>query len=67
VGLEPGEFADRLNPRAAELPFLRCAECGTVSPDALGWRGHRAGELDPDDEPEVLVFCPDCAERELGG
>jgi hypothetical protein len=66
VGLDPGEFADRLDPRAAQLPFLRCVECGTVSPDGQGWRAFVGGELDPDDVAEVLVFCPDCAAAEIG-
>jgi hypothetical protein len=27
----------------------------------------RVGEIDPDDTPEFVTFCPDCAEREFGG
>jgi hypothetical protein len=46
---------------------LRCGECGVLSDDrARGWRAVRAGEIDPDDTPELLVFCLDCSEREFG-
>ena len=51
--------------------LLRCVECGAGS-DALarGWRAYLAPEDDEpeDDDPEdeLLVFCPECAEREFG-
>jgi hypothetical protein len=34
-------------------------------PRAYGWRAYIGGGLDPDDEPEALVLCPGCAEREF--
>jgi hypothetical protein len=33
---------------------------------ARGRRAVRAGEIDPDDAPELLVCCRDCALREFG-
>jgi hypothetical protein len=45
---------------------LRCVQCGDVDRSGRGWVACIAEVLDPDDEPEVFVFCPDCAERELG-
>jgi hypothetical protein len=34
---------------------------------ATGWRPYRAGDVDEDDrEAEILMFCPDCTEREFG-
>jgi hypothetical protein len=45
---------------------LRCCECGVLSDEAArGWRAYVGGVLDPDDEPKVLVFCPDCDAREF--
>jgi hypothetical protein len=46
---------------------LCCCECGVLSDDrARGWRAVRAGEIDPDDDPEVLLFCAECASSEFG-
>jgi hypothetical protein len=39
---------------------LECLECETSSEACAGWRAY----LGPDDQ--VLVYCGDCAERELG-
>ena len=43
---------------------LQCVECGRVSGEnERGWTAHVT-----DDEPEeVVVFCPECDEREFGG
>jgi hypothetical protein len=45
---------------------LTCAECGREQ--RAGERGGRAYlTVDETDEPEeVVVYCPDCAEREFG-
>jgi hypothetical protein len=47
---------------------LRCRECGSESEGlARGWRAYLAPELDDDHgEMEVLMFCPQCAQREFG-
>ena len=41
---------------------LQCEECGRVSRESeRGWTAHLT-----DDEPEeVVVFCPECDEREF--
>ena len=63
VGLEAWVSASWLGQTGT---LLRCVESGPGS-DALArdWRAYLAPE---DDEPEdeLLVFCPDCAEREFG-
>jgi DNA-directed RNA polymerase subunit RPC12/RpoP len=44
---------------------LRCAECGReAEDDTRGWRGLHGREY-PEDQPETLVFCPECWEREF--
>ncbi len=56
-------MTDRPSPRKEKL---RCAECGRESDDqARGWRARHGREY-PHDQPETLVFCPECAEREFG-
>jgi hypothetical protein len=46
---------------------LECVECGTLSTvNASGWRGYRTDEPETDDLPELLFYCPSCAEREFG-
>jgi hypothetical protein len=43
---------------------VRCSECGaTAREGADGWRAYVVGGYDGEDV-EVVVFCPDCAERE---
>ena len=43
---------------------VRCSECGTAAREgAEGWRAYVVGGFDGEDG-EVVVFCPDCAERE---
>jgi DNA-directed RNA polymerase subunit RPC12/RpoP len=45
---------------------VRCVECGEVaSGPATGWKAYLAGGFE-DDPLEVVVFCPECAFRELG-
>jgi hypothetical protein len=52
-------------PDPAEPPrTLRCQECPATSADgrALGW----VAFLTRDDPPEIIIYCPICAEREFG-
>jgi hypothetical protein len=65
--VDADELARRLGPRKPNpLPWLQCTECGRWSDDeARGWRLCRVGEIDPDDTPDLVTFCPDCAEREF--
>ena len=45
---------------------LTCAECGVESVDeAAGWRAYFHRDVETNDPPEVLVFCPGCDEREF--
>lgn len=39
---------------------LECLECQAETEGGHGWKAY----LGPDDQ--VLVYCPDCAEREFG-
>jgi hypothetical protein len=45
---------------------VRCIECGELAPGpATGWKAYLSGGFEA--EPvEVVVFCPQCAFRELG-
>jgi hypothetical protein len=48
---------------------MRCQECGTVADgQARGWRAYRCdlGHEYELDEPELVFYCPACAEREFG-
>jgi hypothetical protein len=46
--------------------IIRCKECDVESDElAAGWRAFLAGDFDEDEE-EVVLFCPDCAEHEFG-
>jgi hypothetical protein len=48
---------------------VRCQECGReaeVEAHAAGWVAYRVDLPDDPDEPEVIVFCPECARREFG-
>jgi hypothetical protein len=49
---------------------MTCVECGAVADEgADGWRGYRtdlAESADDDTVPAVMVYCPECAEREFG-
>ena len=54
--------------RTLEDLDVRCIECGRVAAkEARGWRAYIVD--DPDDEGEeleVAIYCPRCAEREVG-
>jgi hypothetical protein len=48
---------------------MRCEECGKepdVQAHAAGWVAYRVDLPDDPDELEVIVFCPQCDEREFG-
>jgi hypothetical protein len=49
--------------RVALIP--QCAECGKVwlPTDGERWEAY----LTDDEPPELAFYCPECAERELGG
>jgi hypothetical protein len=49
------------NPPPNVTIMLECLECGVRDDIAKGWRAYLEPEADG-----VLVFCPDCAEREFG-
>ena len=48
---------------------MRCAECGrTATLNAERWKAEIGEDpRDDDDPPEVVMFCPECWEREFGG
>jgi hypothetical protein len=52
-----------LEPTPVFTNRLQCIECGRVSREnERGWTAHLK-----DDEPEeVVIFCPECDEREFG-
>jgi hypothetical protein len=52
--------------QALKRERLVCVECGreTTGPEK-GWQAVLAGGVD-EDELEVAVYCPACAEREFG-
>jgi hypothetical protein len=44
---------------------VRCVECDLVAETAFGWKACLGGGFEG--EPvEVVVYCPACAEREVG-
>jgi hypothetical protein len=47
---------------------LQCAECGREADQAADrWRAYLSVTDESDEELEVDVFCPGCAEREFEG
>ena len=47
--------------------ILRCSDCGTEGQEATrGWHAVYAQVPDEDEQPLIVVYCPECAERELG-
>ena len=52
-------------PRAQrETRLLQCSACDVVVTQfARGWRAYRA---DQERQTNIIVLCPECAERELG-
>ena len=49
------------NPPPNVTIVLECLECGVRDDVAKGWRAYLERDADG-----VLLFCPDCAEREFG-
>jgi hypothetical protein len=46
---------------------LVCQECRDFSDErAEGWRGYRIDDRDKTRPPELLFYCPRCAERAFG-
>jgi hypothetical protein len=44
---------------------VRCVECHLVADTANGWKAYLGGGFEG--EPvEVVVYCPACADREVG-
>jgi hypothetical protein len=52
--------------RVALIPA--CAECEArwLPTDDERWRAYLGGD-DLDESPEIVFYCPRCAEREFGG
>jgi hypothetical protein len=48
------------------VALISCAECGTrwLPADDERWRAY-LGSDDLDEPPEVVFYCPECAEREF--
>ena len=48
---------------------LACAECGArwLPADKTRWRAHLGCDEYLDEPAEVVLLCPPCAKRELGG
>ena len=57
-------------PKLATAPpfadtVVRCVECDLRADTAAGWKAYLSGGFEG--EPvEVVVYCPDCADREAG-
>jgi hypothetical protein len=46
---------------------MRCAECDRVAPlGASGWKAEIGDDPRDNDPAEVVLFCPECWEREFG-
>ena len=46
--------------------LLRCLDCGVESDRfATGWQAYLLHGVEGESETEVLMFCPECAEREF--
>jgi hypothetical protein len=52
---------------SSAMPELCCAECRRVAPpDAPVWKADIGDDLRDNEPPEVVLFCPECWEREFG-
>jgi hypothetical protein len=63
VSAGPGRSRNhlRVQRRSSSLEqVLECLECSLESSEARGWKAF------VDEELELLVYCPACAEREFG-
>jgi hypothetical protein len=58
-----GQHLVRLNAESVDL-IPSCAECEArwLRADEKRWSAY----LTDDEPPEVVIYCPDCAEREFG-
>ena len=46
--------------------LLRCLDCGVESDRfATGWQAYLLQGVEGESDTEVLMFCPECAEREF--
>jgi hypothetical protein len=46
--------------------LLRCIDCGVESDRfATGWRAYLLTAVEGESDTEVLMFCPECDEREF--
>ena len=45
--------------------MLRCESCWCISHSGRGWFAFITEDLQDDEEPVVVTYCPPCAEREL--
>ena len=58
---------DRIVIFSGRQSLAMCVECGQVSgPYWMRWRAVRIDEPDTDAEPEIALYCPQCAGREFG-
>jgi hypothetical protein len=49
------------------MDVLVCEECGEWSDhEARGWAGYIVQQIEGDEPPSVLVFCPECAAGKFG-
>lgn len=57
----------RHSPSDARLPgLLICEECGCFSKTGRGWVAGVVEALEDEDaDPQVVTYCPPCAEREF--
>ena len=47
---------------------LGCVECAARTTDGIDWRAYlTVGDEGAEDDEEVAVYCPECAEREFEG
>jgi hypothetical protein len=47
-------------------PYPACSVVSRAPPDGLGWKAEIGDDQRDDDPSEVVMFCPDCWEREFG-
>jgi len=60
-----GPLPNRL--QSTYVRCMSCQECGIHADErAFAWRAYRGDVPGEDDQPTVLLYCPECAEREFG-
>jgi hypothetical protein len=45
--------------------MLRCESCWCISHSGRGWFAFITEDLEDDEQPVVVTYCPPCAEHEL--